>query len=115
MSDWTAELAAETLDCNDTSHLFDLICKFKQIHNNALMQLTILRACDFDIWKKHESEAKPSETSHIYLVTTACLEQCDMADGKARRSFSIKDDRSRSLSLWILKGIHQLSKWERKS
>lgn len=67
------------------------------------------------IWKKHESEAKPSETSHIYLVTTACLEQCDMADGKARRSFSIKDDRSRSLSLWILKGIHQLSKWERQS
>ena len=49
MSDWTAELAAETLDCNDTSHLFDLICKFKQIHNNALMQLTILRACDFDL------------------------------------------------------------------
>ena len=56
-----------------------------------------------------------SETSHIYLVTTACLEQCDMADGKARRSFSIKDDRSRSPSLWILKGIHQLSKWEIKS
>ena len=49
MSDWTAELAAETLDCTDTSHLFDLICKFKQIHNNALMQLTILRACDFDL------------------------------------------------------------------